>query len=150
MAFDFPIPGLTGDVDILTHQDPDPDPNTVLEIQDQWMVRAHWWIQGPIVPFMAGTWHVSVIVESMGKAGEKTLKTVDVPFTPPVGNPRHYLVDIPIPSYLTEPDPEKAITEDGVYQLVVVITYTTPGGQVGRMAGFNEGPLLQFYHFEVP
>lgn len=140
--FDMPFTELTGGIHVHTYQDPDTDPNSVLEINEPWTVKPHWWIKGPGFQDLAGTWHLKIIVESMGAGVEKTLLEQDYPFTV-TGD---YQPTIVIPSRLM--DPNHSIPDDGAYKLVLLLTYTNVFGRHGRMAGFAEGPILQFYHFE--
>ncbi len=150
MTMDFPFPQLTGDIHVNTYLDVDGDRNTVLEINRHWYIQPHWWVDGAGATDLGGTWHVSVIVESMGRGVEKTLKTVDIPITDLAPLPRAHTLEyhpwIHIPSRLENVD--ESIPEDGAYKLVILVTYTNQFGTHGRMAGFVEGPLLQFYHFE--
>ncbi len=152
MSMDFALTQLSGDIAVLTYQDMDQDPNPVLEIDRDWYVQAHWWIDGTAAYYLGGTWHIAVNIESMGPGVEKTLATVDVPVTAlgpgPITHRLEYRPWIHIPSRLQDPD--NSIPTDGVYKLVVVLTYTTAFGQHGRIAGFNEGPMLEFYHFDTP
>lgn len=156
MPMDFPVPPaiLSGDLMAAVHFDPDSDPNPVLEIDRDWWVRARWFVNGAFAPFLGGTWHVQVIVESMGTGDEKTLATETYPVTavdniPSITEPLEYSKWIHIPSHLMDPDPTKSIQNEGVYKLVLLLTYRTPSNLVGRIAGFVEGPLVQFYHFQV-
>lgn len=150
MTMDFPFEELSGNLDVLAFRDQDEDPNTVLEIERHWYVRPHWFVDGPGAKDLGGTWHLAIIVESIGAGVERTLKTIDIPITQlgpgPVTHPLEYRPWIHIPSRVEDPD--HAIMQDGLYRLAAVLTYTNEFGHHGRMAGYIEGPLLQFYHFE--
>lgn len=156
MPIDFALPPaqLRGDIAVLTsvEADPDVDPNTVLEIDREWYLRPHWWVDGTAAYYLGGTWHLEVNVESMGPGVEKTLATIDIPTTAlgpgPITHRLEYKPVIRIPS--RHEDPLHSIPQDGAYKLVVVLTYTTPFNQHGRIAGFTDGPMLQFYHFDTP
>lgn len=157
MSMDFPIGfGLTGDIKALTHSDPVAPPNTVLEIDREWFVNVQWYVDGAAASFLGGQWQVSVIVESMGIGDEKTLVsesylTTDTSDIPGEMHSLEYNKEIRIPPRAEVPlDPIRAIQAEGVYKLIVLVTYLTPFNQHGRIAGFAEGPVLQFYHFDVP
>jgi len=139
-----PSLGATGDIDVFTTQDPDVDPNTVLEIDQDWKVKMHWFVDSLNFAFIAGgTWHVVVNIESMGGGEEKTLATLDVLGTdlfvnPPVGNRLEYEKEITIPKRdpLVTP-PAQTINDEGIYKLVLVLTYSNPLGAIDRIAGFH-------------
>jgi hypothetical protein len=149
------LPNLDGDIFAFAVQDPDIDRNDVLEIDRDWKVKVSWHVTGPGAHLLTGSdWHVMIKIESMGPEEEKTLKTVTV-----AGNaytagstPTHvdYVVDIPIQARIPgNPQPDR-INQEGVYRLVAVITHDKTGGFPGpdRVAGFREGPMLQFYAFQ--
>lgn len=154
MTMDFALPAtqLNGDLDVLTTQDLDDDPNTVLEIDRAWYVQPHWYVDGTAAYYLGGMWNIAVNVESMGGGFEGTLVRMSIPTTAlgpgPITHRLEYRPRIRIPSRLEDPD--HAIPRDGEYKLVVSLTYTTPHNQHGRIAGFIEGPMLQFYHFDTP
>lgn len=152
MAMDFPFPPalLSGEILATTHFDPDQDRNNVLEIDRHWFVKAQWYLEGPIASYLGGTFHVQVVVEGIGRGDEETLATVDVPTSSGymVGDQLMFSQWIHIPSRLENPNPNKVINRPGVYKLVLVLTYTRPTGKTGRIAGFTEGPMIQFYEPE--
>lgn len=143
----------TGNIDVFTVQDPDVDPNTVLEIDADWKVRAHWFVDSPNFAYIAGgTWHLAVNIESMGQGQEKTLANLDVAgndllVNPPVGNRLEYQKEITIPKRGPLTPPALSINDEGIYKLVLVLTYSNPLNMVDRIAGFHEGLMIQFYDF---
>lgn len=154
MPMDFkPSLNATGDVTVFTIQDPDVDPNTVLEIDKDWKVRARWVVNSPNFAFIAGgTWHLAVNIESLGGGEEKTLATVnagvpDLLVNPPVGNQLVYQKEITIPKRGAPTPPSMTINDEGIYRLVLVLTYSNPLGAIDRIAGFHEGLVVQFYDF---
>lgn len=154
MPMDFPklTTGLKGDMDMLACQDMDGDPNSVLEIDRDWYVQPHWYVDGDAAPFLGGTWHIQIKVESIAGGDEKIVARLDLPVGAtgpgPLTHALEYRPWIRVPGLDShEPD---AIQVEGVYMVVAVLTYTTPNNRVGRIAGFHEGTLLQFYHFTVP
>lgn len=149
------LPHVSGDVLALAFQDPDLDANTVLEIDRDWRVRVDWHVTGVGAHLLAGApWHIKLKIESMGGEEEKTLKEVTVLGTDYVAGSTplhvHYSTDIPIQARVPgNPLPDR-INEEGVYRLVAIVTHDKVGGFPGpdRVAGFIEGPMLQFYAFQ--
>lgn len=150
------LPNLTGDIFIFTFQDPDNDPNTVLEISTDWSVKVRWHIIGLGANNLAGAdWHVKVKIESMGEGEEKTLRDVTVPggnYDPATSTASHLDYEVTIPILARDPAVRLAdrVNDEGVYRLVAVVTHDKVGGFPGpdRVAGFIEGPMLQFYAFQ--
>lgn len=144
----------TGDINVFTVQDPDVDPNTVLEIDQDWKVKATWFVDSPNFAYIAGgVWHLAINIESMGQGQEKTLANVDVAgnaptsFNPLTGHMEYEkVVTIPKRDPLVTP-PALTINQEGIYKLVLVLTYTNALGLVDRIAGFHEGLMVQFYDF---
>jgi hypothetical protein len=149
------LPKLSGDVLAFTFQDPDIDPNAVLDIDHDWKIRVEWHVLGAGANNLAGAdWHIKVNIESMGPQEEKTLENVIVPGTAylPIStaNHVHYAKEITVQARdKTQPLPDR-VNEEGVYRLVVILTHDKVGGFPGpdRVAGFREGPMLQFYAFQ--
>lgn len=149
------LPNVSGDVLAFALQDPDVDPNTVLEIDKDWKVRVEWHAVGTGAHNLAGAdWHVTLKIESMGGGDEKTLKSVTVPGTGyvPGSTPTHvhYSTEIPIQARVPGMNLPDRINQDGVYRLIAIVTHDKVGGFPGpdRVAGFIEGPMLQFYSFK--
>lgn len=143
----------TGDVDVITVQDPDEDANSVMEIEKPWAAEVHWYVDGGLAYLLAGAdWHVKLIVESMGTGQENTLADVTVPGSSAMatltGIEYRQSIDIPARD-LANP---QTIQEEGVYKLVTIVTHDKPfpAGTKDRVAGFNEGLMLQFYKFDLP
>lgn len=134
---------LSGDVKV-TCLDPDATPNKVLELNQPWTGRVSWFIDGPGIAALAGTWEARLFIESMGPGVEQEI-------TPPIqkdlvtdllvatSTPTHheYQADFNVPAG-TPPD-------EGVYRITGLITYTNLFNKRMAMAGFSEGEMIQFY-----
>lgn len=138
-----------GDINVMTIQDPGIDANTVLEINQDWSVIVTWDLFGPSADLLTTLpWHVQLIVESMGSGQENMLAAVTVgggSVTPIAGGYR-YEVKIKVPAK-NPADPQHTIQTEGVYKLVTVVTHDHVSGKKDRVAGFREGPMVQFYSF---
>ncbi len=148
MPFDFIDPNpvhLTGTIST-TVLDPDQNPNTVFERTSPWQIRVDWSMHGSIVAAIGGEWTLSAFLESMGPGPEGQVGVPQAPHPVPItsvplagafpNQSRTYshLIDVPagVPA------------ADGVYKLVVLVQHSNAGIR-DRMAGFAEGPYVEFY-----
>lgn len=132
---------LNGDVQVQVI-DPDGNPNQVLEINRPWRAQIEWFIDGPTVSSLGGNWHIELYLESIGPGFEGLAGTDTVNLTnifAPLSNPTHlvYRSTINVPAG-TPPDPR-------VYKITALVTYTNLFNNNMAMAGFSEGPMIQFY-----
>ncbi|HEX3049789.1 MAG TPA: hypothetical protein VHP83_03975 [Aggregatilineaceae bacterium] len=122
------------------------DPNgqvperTIIQIPDDWAINVRWSVAGNMVALFSPTaqWHVKVSLESLGPGMD--LKVVDV--TEAMGAPafaHNYDRTMNIPGNY----PGLAA---GAYKLVTVLTLEN-AGTPAPIAGYVEGPVLQFYQF---
>lgn len=134
---------MTGAITELGVYDQDDDPNHVLELGRNWSVYVKWTLkddpQNHLVASLRGTWEVKVKLESIGEGFEGQVgKTAVVPLD---GRTTPYDQRIKISN---QPDPTDPKNE-GAFMLVVLITFKNPAGQPQPMAGYREGPVLQFF-----
>lgn len=132
---------LDGDVSINV-LDPDGNPNMVLELNQPWSLEVTWYIDGPTVSSLGGTWEIKAFLESMGPGFEnqvgptlsKSLVNIDASSTP-----THlvYKDTIAVPAG-TPPD-------EAIYRVTTTVTYRNIFGNRMAMAGFSTGPMIQFY-----
>jgi hypothetical protein len=141
---------LDGAVSV-TVLDKDLTPNHVLERDLPWSIKIDWFIKGVIAPAIGGDWLVTAYLESMGGGFEGQVGpaiSVPVSFAPPT-HLRKYTATISVPAGVpTQPVPPQS----RAYMLTVTVTHSNTGGGVtlqDKMAGFSEGPLLQFYNPQV-
>ncbi|HRF48615.1 MAG TPA: hypothetical protein PLC98_13395 [Anaerolineales bacterium] len=128
---------LSGSLDLLQVFDSGPNPNTVIRRSEPWSVRLDWSISGGIAPALGGDWEVKVLLESMGGGfeGQIASTTVALATVAPAFN-RAYTTTLNIAGGV--------VPTDGVYKLVVAILHRNLGVPT-RMAGFEEGPFVEFY-----
>jgi hypothetical protein len=123
--------------------DPDATPNKVLELNQPWTGRVSWFIDGPGVAALAGTWEARLFIESMGPQAEQevtpaiTKDLVTDLLATSTATHHEYQADFPVPAGTP--------SEEGVYRITGLITYTNPFGHRMAMAGFSEGQMIQFY-----
>ncbi len=128
---------LSGSLDLLQVFDSGPNPNTVIRRSEPWSVRLDWSISGGIAPALGGDWEVKALLESMGGGfeGQIASTTVALATVAPAFN-RAYTTTLNIAGGV--------VPTDGVYKLVVAILHRNLGVPT-RMAGFEEGPFVEFY-----
>lgn len=127
--------------------EPGARPSTIIRTDHEWYVNLEWDTSGPLTGWIGGTWHLHLYLESMGPGDEVELfdekeppadpgypKEHDIPLTPGP-SPRHYHL---------HPDIKKNAVKPGAYKLVATVTYTDLAGNPGEMAGYWEGPIVQF------
>jgi hypothetical protein len=116
-------------------------PATIIRTDQVWAVRVRFETSGALSEVLPGTWHVGVYIESIGPGLEIQAGFVHVPLTPATGTVA-YNVDVVIPAgTVTVPDHQAR-----PFKLVTTVSYMWPGGTPGPMAGYLEGPIVQFYN----
>ena len=121
------------------------NPIGILEADKPFQVNVNWTLSGPLTPFVAGTWHVSVFLESIGPGAELQvpLPSIAIPLTPGVGPVNYsHVVNVPANTVTVGPDGRP-------YKLVTTVTYRTVLNKPGPMAAFVEAPVVQFYRDDV-
>lgn len=121
--------------------DPNLPPTDIIESGVPFTVRIDWSVTGPAVPLMAGTWNVAARFEAIGPGPEILLAAPAVPFVAgAVGPPdtRTYigLTSVAVPA---------AALPVGAYSLIVLLTYVTPGGLPGPLAGYSLERIIQIF-----
>lgn len=112
-------------------------PTIVIRTTDTWHVRINWRIDGIVANALAGTWRVAAFLESIGAGFEGQIgPTVNINLNVDPVAPREYSALITVPPG----------TPAGTYKLVVTVNYLELGGTPGFMAGYEEGPVLQFFN----
>ena len=122
-------------------------PSTIIQRDHNWAVKVDWQISGSAVKTMnSGQWLVKVFIDSIGPGFEGQVgATVAVPVLgPPPANPpgsasRAYTATINAPPPNTVPGQIA-----GTYKLTTVVNHVDAGVQM-EIAGFQEGPVIQFY-----
>ncbi len=132
-------------------------PTTILRADQPWRVQVEWKTTGLAAAALAGQFNVSAYLESLGPGGDLKLPVVPGPAPDevsvdllsgalaiqpaPTFFQREYRVQVNVPAGQVPTDANRSRP----YKLVVAITYSEPSGAPGPMAGFVEGPILQFY-----
>lgn len=126
---------------------PLPAPIGIIRTDQEAHVHLHWHTTGSLVPLLQGYWHVDLYLERMGPGPDLRVPVgppegIDVPLTPGP-SPQVYNVNIDIsPSALPIP----TVDHPQNYMLITTITYKFCKDRgFGLMAGFVEGPMVQFY-----
>ena len=136
-----PSPVLTGEIYADVYEVAGAKPTTIIRTDQHWGVKAHWELEGPLAAFICGEWCLHLFLESMGPGPELKLDpypNMNIPLDP-CGNGEYYF------DFKVEPGVVKAEHCSNPYKLVLAVTYITPCGKPGPIAGFVEGPMLQFY-----
>ncbi|HEX4949781.1 MAG TPA: hypothetical protein VFZ34_24160 [Blastocatellia bacterium] len=135
----FPAGNINGSITPSIITDPGQPPTDIIEAGVPFTVRVNWSVNGPAVPMMAGNWNVAVRFESIGPGPELLLNAPSVAFTagafvPPFTRNYNNLGVVNVPA--------GALTA-GAYSMVVLLTYTTPTGQPGPLAGVSDEKIVQ-------
>ncbi len=112
-------------------------PTTIIRTTDTWHVSIGWQISGIVADAIAGTWQVRAFLESMGAGFEGQVgPTININLAVDPTTPRDYNALVTVPPGVPA----------GTYKLVVTVNYLTPANQPGFMAGYQEGPIIQFFN----
>ena len=116
------------------------EPSHVIRIDTDWSVHVEWELVGHLTKLISGKWCLSVLLESIGPGPELKLpaNAHDIPLNPCGDGQYKYWFRIDKGTV-----PAQACSTP--YKLVVAITYYNECGKPGPIAGFYEGPIVQFY-----
>ena len=109
-----------------------------IKTSQKWGVNVTWQTGGPLTPFMAGDFLVTVYLEKMGGGEIGILPGSTLPVPLVAEDPHTYNASLTF-----DADSVPA----GAYKVAVTVTMhgPAPGFVPGPVAGVGEGPLLQFY-----
>lgn len=132
---------LTGAISPSIVTDPNIAPTDIIEDGVPFTVRIDWSLTGPAVPLMAGTWNVAARFESIGPGPDVLLAAPSVSFTagtvgPPTTMTYTGLTSVAVPA---------GTLPVGAYEFVCLLTYVTPGGLPGPLAGFSDERIIQVF-----
>ncbi|HBY94626.1 MAG: hypothetical protein M5U01_40235 [Ardenticatenaceae bacterium] len=118
--------------------DPDGNPNRVLQTNLGWQIKVDWNISGLVAGGLDGDWKVRAFAESLGGGFEGQVGAdMIVPLSAaPATNNRSYSATINVPA---------GTPPEGTYLLTVVVNYSNLGVPQ-QMAGFAQGPTVEFYN----
>ncbi len=127
-------------------------PTTIIRTDQPWRVHIEWRTRGLAAAVQGGQFKVNAYLESIGPGQDLRLPLATAISKPLLSGvlsavpapdfwQRDYAADVSVAPGVVPTDPEASRP----YKLVVAITYDMPSGTPGPMAGFQEGPILQFY-----
>ncbi len=141
MPFETPLPAGFFDVSEITatvRESGGAPPTTILRTDQSWDVLVQWKTSGPITGWVAGKWDLHLYLESMGPGDEVEITDPNEHEVPLMPGPSPVL-------YEYHPDVKAGIVVPGAYKLVFTVRYIEASGNPGQMAGYWEGPIIQFY-----
>jgi len=113
-------------------------PTSIIRTDQEWGVKVHWDLKGSLAPLICGEWCVHLCLESIGPGPELRFDHPHIHLDP-CGD-GEYNCDFRI-----KPGKIRGKDCSYPYKLVVTVTYLTACEKPGPIAGFVEGPILQFY-----
>ena len=134
-------PPLKGFIEAVVHEHGGVEPLSIVRTDQEWAVALKWRMEGGLVQFVAGKWQIHLYLESVGPGPELRLPQANIEIEVPINHKNgQYEYEFRVP-------PGVATVEHTttLYKVVAAVTYITPYGDPGPMAGFVEGPILQFY-----
>ncbi len=141
MPFETPLPSGFFDVSDITAKVREyggVPPTTVIRTNQAWDLLVEWTASGVLTSWIAGKWDMHIYLESMGPGEDLDLTDPnehEVPLTPG-----------PTPvTYTYHPDFKAGIVPPGSYKLVFTVRYIDASGRPDQMAGYWDGPIIQFY-----
>ena len=136
-----PEPYLGGDIYAEVYEVGGAKPTTIIRTDQEWGVKLHWDLKGSLAPFICGEWCIHLFLESMGPAPELKLDPYpkyEMPLDP-CGDGEYYF------DFRVKPGIVTGQHCSNPYKVVVTVTYLNACHKPGPIAGFVEGPLVQFY-----
>lgn len=126
---------LNGKIEAEVFEDGGTEPTSIIGTDQSWYAHVTWEFNGLLVPLIGGWWNLQLHLESMGPGSEYSLPDpADViPLTPGENNYSHHI------------EVTAGTVDTGAYKLVTTLTYTDLTDNPGPIAGYVEGPMLQFY-----
>ena len=149
-------PALAGGIEAEVYE-ADGKTNSIIRADQDWEVRIKWYLEGTLVPFICGYWCVSLYFESMGSPkgpdhnedefdlrADHSIK-LDPCLKPDKDGHVWYYYNFKVPKGTIKPG-----HCGRPYKVVSAVTYETVCDRPGPMAGFVEGPMVQFYDPDAP
>lgn len=115
------------------------EPQLVLRTDQDWQLNVHWEVTGVAAPIIHGTWRVEGYMESIGAGGEFELPELDVAMGALVYNEVLLVPAAVVAAQLAPGEPSTP------FKLTTTLTAVDHAGDVWPMAGFQEGPIIQFF-----
>ena len=126
----------------IVHEHSNPHaPSSVIRTDQEWAVRVNFETSGGLSHVLTGQWHIGVYIESIGPGQEEEIALTHIPLRPGPGTVS-YTADLVVrPGRINVPDHQTK-----PFMLVTTVSYIQPDGRPGAMAGYLEGPIVQFYN----
>jgi hypothetical protein len=148
-------PALGGGIEAEVYEVGGAAPTNIIRADQDWGVNLKWYLKGTLVPFICGYWCVTLHFESIGspKGPDHNEDEFDLhagyeikldPCKKPDAHGHYwYEYDFKVPKGKIKPG-----HCGRPYMVVAAITYKTMCNRPGPMAGFVQGPMIQFYQPE--
>lgn len=134
--FETPNDFLHGSIEAEVYEETDPiKPTTVISTEQDWGIKVNWSFEGMLVPLIGGKWNLQGHLETMGPGGD-----LNLPDLPEVID-----LDASKNNYEKKIEISAGTVPKGPYKLVITLLYKDLTGGPGPVAGYVEGPMLQFY-----
>jgi hypothetical protein len=116
-----------------------PAPSTVMHINQAFNIDIQWDVTGALANAIGGWWDLHAYLEKMGTGPDLDLTDqadhiIELQ-AGPIPHHYHRQFDVPVAK----------VTNEGAYKLFVTVTYRNRMNVPDQMAGYWEGPILQFY-----
>ena len=134
-----PTPYLTGEIYADIYEVGGADPTNIIRADQDWGVKIHWDLKGSLARFICGEWCIHLYLESMGPAPELKLDAPRYVKLDPCGDGEYNL------DFRVKAGTVNAEHCGNPYKVVAAVTYHDECDRPGPIAGFVEGPLVQFY-----
>jgi hypothetical protein len=114
-------------------------PSTVMHINQAFNIDIQWDVTGGLANAIGGSWDLHAYLEKMGAGADLDLTDPGDHVIPlqagPIPHHYHRQFDVPV----------GRVANEGAYKLVVTMTYRNRMNVPDQMAGYWEGPILQFH-----
>jgi hypothetical protein len=128
-------------------------PTTVIRTEDAWAVSAEWYLEGPIVSILNGSWRLQVALESIGNQGtEMVSPPVFVAYGSGTLSGVYPNQKMSFTSAVNFPagTPPLAGAPDVAYHVSAMLTYLTPASTPGPFAAVIDLGLVQIFDSPKP
>jgi hypothetical protein len=112
-------------------------PQTVIRTNQAWGIDVAYDVVGLSANWITGTWRIEGYLESIGAGGE-----FEIPQVNQAMRPGAYNFFMPVPAGFVAVVPGEPSTP---FKLTVTLTAKDPLGNAYPMAGYEEGPIIQFF-----
>ena len=115
-------------------------PTTIIATDQEWGVKVHWETSGHLSNHLRGKWFVAVSIESIGAGPEEEVGYQQLDLKPGP-DPVKYEADIKVPAGKVTVPNHRSMP----FKLVTTVSFMWDADHPGPMAGYVDGPIVQFY-----